>query len=173
VDNEKCEACGFDGGGYSDAALVQSFRDLGPTWHALVASCGDELRVRPAPEVWSALEYAAHSRDITALHAFGVNYALSEDEAALPGIDGDSLIQEAAAAYRDADADAVVAELATEAARLADLAVTAGDAMRRRGLTVGTERSTVRRMLEHALHDSLHHVIDVERGLAVLRKGAG
>jgi hypothetical protein len=38
-----------------------------------------------------------------------------------------------------------------------------------RGLTVGTDRQTVRRMLEHARHDSLHHVDDVQRGLRQLQ----
>ena len=38
-----------------------------------------------------------------------------------------------------------------------------------RGLTIGTDRSDVRRLLEHALHDSSHHLVDVERGLARLR----
>jgi hypothetical protein len=36
-------------------------------------------------------------------------------------------------------------------------------------LTIGDSRSDVRRLLEHALHDSLHHLADVERGLAALR----
>jgi hypothetical protein len=35
-----------------------------------------------------------------------------------------------------------------------------------RGLTVGEARSDVRRLLEHALHDSQHHLDDVQSGLA-------
>jgi hypothetical protein len=38
-----------------------------------------------------------------------------------------------------------------------------------RGLTIGDDRSDVRRLLEHALHDSQHHLADVERGLTTLR----
>lgn len=38
-----------------------------------------------------------------------------------------------------------------------------------RGLTVGDDRMSVRRMLEHALHDSTHHLDDVTRGLRELR----
>ena len=30
------------------------------------------LRVPPAAEVWSAIGYAAHSLDVTGLHAYGV-----------------------------------------------------------------------------------------------------
>ena len=81
-----------------------------------------DLRSRPAPEVWSALEYAAHSRDITALHAFGVEQALTTDEPVFPAIEGDELIQSAAATYTDAEPAAVVAALEEAAARLAGLA---------------------------------------------------
>lgn len=33
-----------------------------------------------------------------------------------------------------------------------------------RGLTIGTERTEVCRLIEHGLHDSVHHLDDVERG---------
>ncbi|HEX4981834.1 MAG TPA: hypothetical protein VFV63_09055 [Ilumatobacteraceae bacterium] len=58
--------------------------------------------------------------------------------------------------------------LAATAGRLAQLADEAGVGAWSRGLTVGDTRSDVRFLLEHALHDSLHHLDDVERGLAVL-----
>jgi hypothetical protein len=119
--------------------------------------------------VWSAIEYAAHSRDITALHVFGVEQALTEDEPGFPAIESDELIEAAAATYRDADPDQVGAELEMHASALARVAADGGSAAWSRGLTVGGERSDVRRLLEHALHDSLHHVDDVQRGLVCIR----
>jgi hypothetical protein len=169
MEHERCEACGFDGATYDDAALLAAVRDLGPRWRALIASAGAELRLRPAPEVWSAIEYAAHSRDITALHGFGVEQALTIDEPVLPGIDADELIESAAATYADADPEQVANALESEANRLAQLADDAGPEQWSRGLTIGDERAEVRRLLEHALHDSLHHVGDVERGLSSLQ----
>jgi hypothetical protein len=169
MEHERCEACGFDGAAYDDAALLAAVRDLGPRWRALIASAGTELRLRPAPEVWSAIEYAAHSRDITALHGFGVEQALTVDEPVLPGIEADELIESAAATYAAADPEPVVRALESEANRLARLADDAGPGQWSRGLTIGDERVEVRRLLEHALHDSLHHVGDVERGLAILQ----
>ena len=128
-----------------------------------------ELRVRPEPETWSAIEYAAHSRDITALHVFGVEQALTEDEPAYPAIEADALIETSAATYHDEDPDVVVVQLDREARRLGASAADAGAAGWSRGITIGDERSTVRRLLEHALHDSLHHLDDVNRGLQALR----
>ena len=168
MQHERCEACGFDGARYDDDALLEVIRSLGPRWQALLAESGAELRRRPAPEVWSALEYAAHSRDITALHVYGVEQALTIDEPVLPAIDP-GLVDSVAEGYAGADPDATVAELGTQSARLAQLAGEAGEAAWTRGLTVGAERHEVRWLLEHALHDSVHHLDDVERGLSVLR----
>jgi hypothetical protein len=130
---------------------------------------GSELRVRPAPSTRSAIEYAAHSRDITALHVYGVGRALAENEVVFPAVEGDALFEASAVSYRDEDPDVVVDQLDREARRLGGLAAEASADAWGRGITIGEHRSTVRRMLEHALHDSLHHLDDVERGLHQLR----
>ena len=165
--HERCDACGFDGGTYTDEELVIALRGLGDRWRQLLASAGTHLRTRPAPETWSAIEYAAHSRDVTSLHVYGVEQALTGTEPAFPPI-ADDVIGDAAAGYGDADPDDVGDALSTAASRLADVAAGAGVAAWRRGLTVGGTRRDVRQLLEHALHDSQHHLDDVERGLAEL-----
>jgi ubiquinone/menaquinone biosynthesis C-methylase UbiE len=169
VVHERCDQCGFDGARYDDDTLVATIRGLGPQWQALLAEAGAELRARPEPDVWSALEYAAHSRDITALHAFGVELAIREDEPVVPAIDGDTLIEQAAAGYTAEDPDEVAAAVVREATRLADAADSVGPSGWTRGIVIGDRRSPIRALLEHALHDSLHHVDDVERGLRRLR----
>ena len=167
--HETCDACGFDGARYGPDLLLAEIRALGPRWRTALAGAGDRLRTRPAPEVWSPIEYAAHSRDITALHVYGVEQALTVDEPAVPPIAADDLIQSAAATYARADAAAVGDELDAHALRLADLADRAGPAAWGRGLRVGDDRSDVRQLLEHGLHDSVHHLADVARGLASTR----
>lgn len=166
--SERCDACGFDGASYGNASLLDAVRGLGPRWRSLLAAAGSELRERPEPEVWCALEYAAHTRDITALHVFGVEQALTLDEPSFPPI-GDDLVESASASYRTADPEVVVDVLEEQAMRLAQLADGAGPDRWSRGLSIGGDRSSIRRLLEHALHDSLHHVEDVERGLTRLR----
>jgi hypothetical protein len=168
MDPERCDACDFDGSRYADDALLDALRALGPSWQRLLAGAGTELRQRPAPEVWSAIEYAAHSRDITELHVYGVEQALTGEEPVLPAIQGD-IVDAVAVDYQRADPDAVVDALTRASTRLAQLAGDAGPAAWPRGITIGDDRIDVRRLLEHALHDSLHHVDDVERGLVALR----
>ena len=124
-------------------------------------------RVRPEPTTWSAIEYAAHSRDVTALHVYGVEQALTEDEPRYPPI-SDDVLNHAVSAYGEAEPNDVADELTEAACRLAQLADSAGAGTWTRGLTVGETRSDVRRLLEHALHDSQHHLDDVERGLTTL-----
>lgn len=168
-DHERCAACGFDGGHDGADDLLASLRALGPRWAALLDEAGPELRARPAPSTWSAIEYAAHSRDVTALHRWAVDEALRGGEPELPAIDGDALVESAAATYADTDPTAVVDDLGRESAAMADAAGAAGVEAWSRGMTIGTDRSTVRRLLEHALHDSVHHLDDVARGIAALR----
>lgn len=165
--HEHCDACSFDGATYADADLLESLRILGARWRRQLASAGAHLRSRPAPTTWSAIEYAAHSRDITALHAYGVEQALTGDEPTYPPI-GDGVITSAVSSYAEADPDEVCAELTKAAQQLAQLADDAGTTAWTRGLTVGETRSDVRRLLEHALYDSQHHLDDVERGVAAM-----
>jgi hypothetical protein len=146
-----------------------ALRDLGPQWATLLSQAGSDVHVRPEPNVWSAIEYAAHSRDITALHVFGVEQALTGDEPSYPAIDGDQLIDTAATTYLDAQIEQVVPELTYQACRLADLAEEAGVGAWTRGLTIGESRSDARRLLEHALHDSRHHLVDVKNGLSIIK----
>jgi hypothetical protein len=169
VASEHCDACGFDGARYDEGSLLDALRTQGTYWRALLATSGSDLRARPQPEVWSAIEYAAHTRDVIALHVYGVEQALTGDEPAFPPI-GDDLVESAAPTYEDADSDEVAAELMSQAIHLAEVAHDAGGDVWTRGLTIGDTRSDVRRLLEHALHDSLHHLGDVERGLALLRE---
>lgn len=170
IDHEHCDACRFDGSSYDNAALIAALSGLGQSWRSLLADAGAQLRVRPEPEVWSAIEYAAHSRDITALHCFGVEQALTGEEPVFPPIMADELIASAAATYVDEDPQLVVDALDNEAERLAAMASAAPGAAWELGITIGEDRSTVRRLLEHALHDSLHHIDDVQRGLRRIRR---
>jgi hypothetical protein len=160
--HETCTQCRFDGGDYDDAALLEAIRDLGPAWRALLVASGDRLRVRPSPDVWSPIEYAAHTRDVTALHVFGVEQALTKTEPVLPAVEP-GLADAAAAHYADEDPAAVASAIERETERLATVAERAEPDAWQYGITLGTDRSDVRQLLEHALHDSLHHVDDVQR----------
>jgi hypothetical protein len=152
---------------YTDSELLEALRSLPESWRQRLYAAGAELRTRPQPDTWSAIDYAAHSRYITALHAYGVEQTLTRDEPTFPPI-ADDLADTAPVAYADAKADEVLQALAVAAERLTRLAEDAGVDAWTRGLTVGEARGDVRGLLEHALHDSRHHLDDVERGVGSL-----
>ena len=138
-------------------------------WIRLLLEAGNEVRLRPAPDTWSALEYAAHSRDVTALHVFGVEQALTVDEPGFPAIAGEELVQSASASYAAQDPGVVGMELENRDSK----ACRSGSGIRA-VLMVSRHHnrrlaSDVRLLLEHALHDSHHHLVDVENGLVILR----
>ena len=170
VEHERCEACGFDGSLLSPDELAGSDQEPRP------ASGGPSSR-RRAPSSASARHRRPGRRSstpptaatVTALHVFAVRLALDEDEPQLGEVDGEALIESASASYAEADPAEVAAALERQATELADAAGEAGVSAWGRGLRIGGSRSELRRLLEHGLHDSEHHLDDVERGLGELR----
>ena len=169
MEHEQCAACDFDGAAYEPSQLLDAIRELAPQWRLMLLEAGNELRLRPAPDTWSALEYAAHSRDVTALHVFGVEQALTRDEPRYPEIAARELIDDASASYASEDPEAVGRAIEEHTRSLADVAEAAGPTAWSRGITIGDSRSSARYLLEHALHDSHHHLVDVQNGLLSLR----
>ena len=166
---EQCENCGFDASLLSDEELLSALDNLGPAWREHLVDAASHLRTRPAPQVWSAVEYAAHSRDITALHLFGVREALTGREMDFGELPSDELMTETARPYNDLTVEEILTTLSSDAVSMAGIARDAGVGTWENGLRVGGQRQTVRQLLAHALHDSRHHLVDIERNLVLLR----
>jgi hypothetical protein len=129
------------------------------------------LRRRPAPEVWSALEYAAHTRDVLAFYRERVERVLGEDRPTLHAVGFGSL--EVEERYNDEDPTAVADGVADGATRLGQLLGGLDEAgWERVGLASdgsGAER-TVRVLAERAVHDGSHHLLDIGRSLRDARQ---
>jgi hypothetical protein len=172
----QCSECGYSDDSVTPEDAMAELRRFGKRYRApltrfLAGEDGDELlRTRPAPGVWSALEYAAHVRDVFAWYDRWVRQTLVEDRPVLEGIGRD----EAAVEYRynEQDPAAVVDELATNAERLAaTFESVPPDGWDRVGIRRGDERS-VRRFAERAVHEGNHHLLDIGRGLRTVRERA-
>jgi hypothetical protein len=129
------------------------------------------VRRRPAPEVWSALEYAAHARDVLAFYRRRVERVLDEDRPTFDAV-GPISPPERVAGYSDEAADVVAEQLADESTALAELlGALTPEQWQRIGLSSegdGAER-TVRVLAERAAHDPSHHLLDVGRSLRAAR----
>jgi hypothetical protein len=164
VEPEVCAECGFDSTHLTVPDAVAGLRSMGRRWRELFDGASDEaLRRRPAPDVWSPLEYAAHTRDILGLFAAGVPGVLAGERPAYPAVEPDPPGFDHG--YNTLDPQAVLTELAANADRLADAAASARSEQWDRTATIGDTEHDAAWLLFHALHDASHHLKDVARQL--------
>ena len=169
-----CPECGLDYEEMPVADAIAAIRGFGRRYRAPLTRLlpGEDdtvLRQRPAPDVWSALEYAGHVRDVFGFYEVWVRQTLAEDRPELRGPDPDEAAREAR--YNEQDVDAVVEGVETRSQALAaTLERVPDDGWDRVGVRRGEERSvllTARR----AVHEGSHHLLDIGRGLRAVRSG--
>jgi SAM-dependent methyltransferase len=153
-----CPECGFDAAEHSLSALPGLLHDSAMVWSQVLS--GSRAAHRPAPDVWSPLEYACHVRDVHRLFADRVRLMLEQDDPDLPNWDQDRTARESRYAEQDpATVDAELVEAAGHAAGV--YAAVAPDSANRRATRSDGSRFTVETLGIYHLHDVLHHVHDV------------
>lgn len=174
-----CSECGLDFEAMPADETVAAIAKFGRRYRApltrLLPGEGESvLRTRPAPETWSALEYAAHVRDVFDRCTGWITRILTEDQPKLEGVSPDELV--VARAYNEQVPATVVEELADRAEGLAAaLEAVPSDGWQRTGIRRGEEWS-VEFMARRAVHEANHHLLDIGRGLRTVRadaRGAG
>ena len=168
-----CEECGFDYEALDPADAPTAIRSFAKRYRApltrfLRDEDGDALvRQRPAPGVWSALEYAAHVRDVFESYDRWIRQILAEDRPVLEGPGPDELATQRR--YNEDDPVAVADALAANAEQLAaTVEAVPTEGWDRVGLRRDEERS-VRLHARRAVHEGSHHLLDVGRGLRAVR----
>jgi hypothetical protein len=168
-----CPECGFVYDDTDPSAASTAINDLGRRYRVpLTRGLKNEdldtvLRTRPEPDVWSALEYACHVRDALGLYRYRVDKALSEDSPEVPAMGRDQVVVDSN--YNSQGPATVADELADAAGRLADLLATVESAAWDRAVVRDGERLTVDWMARNALHEGVHHLLDVGRALRHVR----
>ncbi len=137
-------------------------------WRRLLDSPVETLLTRPDEATWSALEYACHVRDVYELLAYRLDRLAHEDHPLFEDWHPDRI-----AAARDYPVerrpDQVVEQLARNAVRVVTHAVAMSpDGWQRTARADGLV-FTAGWLSTYLTHDVIHHVADVERGLARLR----
>lgn len=167
---ETCAACGFDGGQYDLRDTVGTLRALGTMWRWATEGVGDDvLHARPAPEVWSAAEYADHSADVVRIDGLGLAILLGGEDITIAA--GDIEVPTPPPGVRFGEAverlDGALVELAGLVGGVAE-----HDPAWRLALTTGDESVDAAWLLRHVVHDVTHHLMDIGRGLHRLGAGA-
>lgn len=162
--DQPCSECGADVSRMSPQDVASAIRDCLPAWrHLLLETYDDDaaLRVRPADNVWSPLEYAAHVRDVFRIMHYRLDLMMREDSPTFPDWDQDQTALEDR--YNEQAPETVAIQLASAGRGLADAfdSVLKRD-IERPGLRSNGSAFTVRTLAQYAWHDIAHHLHDLK-----------
>lgn len=161
VITKPCPDCGFDGPGLELADLPTQIRANAEAWQEALG--GADVAVRPADNVWSALEYACHVRDVHVLFDERLHLMLDRDDPQFAQWDQDVAAVEQD--YGSQDPTTVARELVAAAEVVATTYAGVGaDQWDRPGRRSNGDVFTVETLGRYHLHDVAHHLHDVTRG---------
>jgi hypothetical protein len=153
-----CAECGFDASSFPREAMARMIRENGEAWQLVLEAGG--VRTRPAPTVWSPLEYGCHVRDVFRLYDYRLGLMLSQDDPLYPNWDQDETAVRDR--YPEQDPARVQVEVVEAAQGLADrIDTVAGDTWQRPGRRSDGADFTVESIARYMLHDVVHHLHDV------------
>ena len=153
-----CDECGFDAWAFEREKLPELLRENAAGWSRPLAD--PDVAVRPAPHIWSPLEYACHVRDVHRLFEERVALMLTQDDPPFANWDQDATAVEQA--YGDQDPAVVARELADAAeSAAARYASVSADQWDRSGRRSNGSMFTIETLGRYHLHDVAHHLHDV------------
>jgi hypothetical protein len=171
---ERCQECGWQAASVTTENAEVTVGDLGSQYRLALARLPtdphDVLRRRPTAHVWSALEYAAHVRDVIALWSGALHKLLTEDNPVLPRPDPSIADETAAAGDYNALVPATTAdELAANANRMARKIATIDADQWDQVIVLGDEEMTAMAIVRKVDHEGSHHLMDIRRSLRAAR----
>jgi hypothetical protein len=154
-----CPECGFDTQSFAVQAVPEMITANAAAWREVLTGPSD-LRRRPAPDKWSAVEYGCHVRDVFLLFDRRLELMLTTDDPLFPNWD-----QNATAVtdrYQDQDPAEVAAALPEAAQAIAGrFAAVTGSQWERVGRRSDGASFTVETFARYLIHDPIHHLYDV------------
>jgi hypothetical protein len=155
---EPCPECGFDPASIDVRDLPDLIHANTRGWYGVLD--GPDAAVRPSANIWSALEYACHVRDVHLLFAQRAKLMLDQDDPQFANWDQDVTAIENR--YDEQDPQTVSVELVEAAAEMAALyAGVQPDEWQRVGRRSNGSVFTVETLGIYYLHDIVHHLYDV------------
>jgi len=160
VIEKPCPECGFDASTFAPTDVPALIRQNLEGWPTVLERA--DVRVRPNDSTWSALEYAAHVRDVFRLYLVRLNLMLEQNDPLYPNWDQDETA--IADRYNEQDPMVVSIELATAGEALAEaLEAVHGDQWQRPGRRSDGVSFTIATFATYFIHDPIHHLHDVTR----------
>ena len=157
-----CPDCGYDSAAPQVGELGRITRSTVTAWQEVLGR--PDVRVRPAPAVWSPLEYACHVRDVYRLFGERLALMLAEDDPRFANWDQDATAL--AERYHEQEPAAVFEQLTAHGTAMAErLDGVRGAQWLRPGRRSNGSVFTVDSLGRYVLHDVVHHLHDVGRPL--------
>jgi hypothetical protein len=167
---DSCDECGFVYDDHVAPSVVDELASLGPRLaDRLRDASGDPrrdglLRLRPAPGIWSALEYACHVRDVLLAQRERLLLALVEDCPGFAPIYREQRVT--LARYAESEPAQVAEEVSIAAALVSHTFAGITEAAWRRECIYNFPAPSKRNMAwlaAHTLHEGEHHLRDFDR----------
>lgn len=156
----RCPECGFDASTLSELDVAALLRANALEWPAILER--KNARERPEEHIWSALEYAAHVRDVFRIFAHRLELMLTRENPTFPNWDQDETA--VTEKYYAQDPAVVASELVAAGESLATAFEAIPDeAWERRGRRGDGAEFTVATMARYLAHDPTHHLWDVSK----------
>lgn len=154
----RCPECGFDASSVSFEAIPSLTLENAVQWVEVLGR--EDATSRPAPTVWSPLEYACHVRDVFRLFDTRLRQMLVDDDPHFANWDQDATATNDR--YDRQDPAAVSTELVDAASVISrSFAAVGEDQLERCGRRSDGARFTVRTFGRYFIHDPVHHLWDV------------
>lgn len=163
---DHCDECGFVYTTLGPTDIAPALRELAPQYEARLAGDPARSRRRPEPDVWSALEYSCHVRDVLVVQRERLAQALVEDCPTFVPMGRDE--RAVRDRYNEQDPTVVARELAEAAGVAADAFAALDDAGWARTGIYNFPQPTERTMVwlgQHTVHEARHHLGDVKGAL--------
>ncbi|MEQ4208901.1 DinB family protein [Actinopolymorpha sp. B17G11] len=164
---DQCNECGFtyDLGGATEAG--PSIRAGAEEYATLLRRTDPAVTTRPAPTVWSPLEYGCHLRDVLLVQRERVLHARRTQQPAPEPMGRDERVEHDG--YADQDPADVARQLTDAAQLFAHVLSRLGRGDWERTLVYNYPEPTVRSLRwvgVHTLHEVRHHLLDANRHLS-------
>lgn len=157
-----CGECGYDWAGRPEDA-VAVVRGLPAELAGLVDESDERLRARRAPEVWSPLEYVAHTGDAIGWYTRRIQRVLTEERAVLDPFDWDAYTAEQR--YQERRLEQVLDSVGKSCATFVGLLADPAAGWEREGIGSDGQPRTVTQLAHRAAHEACHHLRDIKLGL--------
>lgn len=157
-----CPECGFSWSASSESVLA-SLQSCRARFKGVIAGATeDELRQRPFPEKWSALEYIGHTRDGVSWYEDRIKRALAENRPQLTGRNFALRTEEAQ--YHLESTDRLLEGVGEASESLASmLEGLAPEQWDRRAIGSDGDERDVLQLARRAAHETEHHCVDAEK----------